>query len=1154
MAKEINKAEKTNKSQPNKNTKNIKKQDSKQSKSRVVKIKQEEISKDLQKLETIPVANKQEEEIVVEEEVVEKKKSRKKSKDEKPEIVRYYDTSILEGLSSEIVEQRKNEGLVNIVSDVTGKSIFGIIFSNIFTFFNMLYLTITILFVILSSYENLLFLITIVPNLLIGIYQEIKAKKMIDRLKLMNEPHTTVIRDGQKLEIPVNEVVLDDILYFTIGQQISADAVVLEGFAELNESLLTGEADAIDKNVGDHLLSGSFVESGVVVARADKVGKDNYIEKLSKEAKTYIKPKSELLRTLNWIIKIVSIIILPLAIATYLTSSRGAEPDFLSFITNSPLLNKDGLIKASSSVLAMIPAGLFLLTSVALFVSIIRLAKYKTLVQELYSIETLARVDVLCLDKTGTLTDGTMRVSDSIELKNHTNYTIREIMGSMMNAFQDSNPTSEALIKYYDKNKILKATEIVPFSSKRKYSSVTFEGVGSFVLGAPEFILFDNFDKVEKRVDNLTLDGSRVLVLGHTNSKVKSDELPRNIRPICIIAIQDNIRPDAADTIDYFKQNGVDIKIISGDNPKTVSEIAKRAGVEGADRYISLAGMTDEEVADSIFDYNVFGRVSPQQKKILVKALKEHKKTVAMTGDGVNDILALKEADCSIAMASGSEATRYVAHLVLVDSNFSSMPKVVQEGRRVINNIQRTSTLFLTKTIFSILLAVMYIILGMQKGALNMGYPFTAKNLYMIEFFAIGIPATFLALQPNTEIVKGKFLQNVFRTTLPGALTIVLLHIVLNFIRIIPGFDQLHANKEIFTTVATVVTTFVMFLVLYGVSKPFNLPRKLLYFTMLLGSFIVSLNVIPLAKPGVSYRKNIEQHNVIVKVNDGLWEVSEGGDIFTKTNISAYEMPGFIGDIPEEFVRPVLAIDKSGNWLINGVSTKETYNPGDKLKLEVIDDYWYLNEKKTKAKAAIKPEIEFLGNSSVYDEPILTIDRGYWRINNIVTQVLVANDEVLYFSVNNLGFWEINGVSTQLEAYEPILNPDEFVTPTISIETKDGIRYFKINGVLTDIEAEDGDSIDLKTYGSTWYINGINTYVRAEKVRSNNVNTNYVSPTLEISLRGNLVLNGSETELHLQNNLFVLEILITILLVFIADPLMKFIGLVFKRIRVIANE
>ena len=504
------------------------------------------------------------------------KKTKEEGKQAEEEIKypRYYDTDLFVGLTSDIVEQRKEDNLVNKVSDGKGKTVMGIIFSNFFTFFNMLYFVITILFIVLKSYDNLMFLTTIIPNLIIGIIQEIKAKRMMDKLSLMSAPTTTVIRDGEKLEIPVSEIVLDDIIFYTAGKQICADSIVLEGFIEVNESLLTGEADAILKQPGDLLLSGSFVVSGMAVARVDKVGKDNYIEKLSKDAKMYLKPRSEILRSLNGIIKFVSLIIIPLAVMTYLTSSADEARDYLGF------LNKQGIIKAASSMLAMIPAGLFLLTSMALFVSVIRLARVKTLVQELYCIEMLARVNMLCLDKTGTITDGTMRVTDCIEIKNPTDYTIREIIGSMMQTFEETNPTADALINYFEKNTVLKATDKIPFSSKRKFSAVTFGDIGTFVLGAPEFVLTSGFDRIAAKVERYAAQGNRVLLLGLTKSKVKPDETPRGVTPVCLIILEDHIRDDAIETIEYFKQNGVDIKVISGDNPVTVSKIALRAGIE----------------------------------------------------------------------------------------------------------------------------------------------------------------------------------------------------------------------------------------------------------------------------------------------------------------------------------------------------------------------------------------------------------------------------------------------------------------------------------------------------------------------------------------------------------------------------------------------
>lgn len=1104
-----------------------------------------DLSKEISLLRQKPIANveeeKKEEEIVVVEEVSLKKK--KKEHENKKNIVRYLDTPILEGLSTEIVEKRRSDGLINVNSDNKGKTVLQIILSNLFTFFNMLYATITVIFILLGSYENLLFLVTIIPNLIIGVVQEVKAKMMIDKLKLMSAPTTTVVRDGQKLEIAVEEVVLDDIILFTSGKQISADCIVVDGFAEVNESLLTGESDAITKKVGDQLLSGSYVVSGTVVARADKVGKENYIEKLSKDAKIYRKPKSELLRTLNGIIKIVSIIILPLAIATYITSSVDAPADFLG-------LNRDGLIKSASSILAMIPAGLFLLTSVALFVSVIRLAKHKTLVQELYCIEMLARVNVLCLDKTGTITDGTMRVTDCIELKNHTEFTIREIIGSMMNTFTDVNPTSEALIKFFDKNKILTPTEKIPFSSKRKYSAVTFGEHGTFVLGAPEFVLSDNYDKVASKVDRFASEGCRVLILGQTNNKVKPDELPKNIKPICLISLQDHIRDDAIDTIDYFKQNGVDIKVISGDNPVTVSEIALRAGVEGAERYISLAGLTDEEVRESVFEYNVFGRVSPEQKRILVKALKEHKKTVAMTGDGVNDILALKEADCSIAMASGSEATRYVSHLVLMDSNFSSMPKVVQEGRRVINNIQKTSTLFLVKTTFSILLAVLYIILGMQAGSIKMSYPFAAKHLYMIEWFAIGIPAAFLALQQNREMVKGKFLPNVIKSTLPGAITIVVLHVLLNLIRIIPGFQDLHDNQEVFTTIATVVTTFVMLVALYNVSLPMNLSRKFIYFGMVLLCLLAGLDLIPFMKLDLSYRRSVEEYNIDTNINsEGFWTI-EG----IPTPARAFKNPNINNLNGDEYVVPVLSVSRNEKWILNGFESDVTVRDDEVIELEVVGKYWNINGNPTKAKAVKQPEIVYNFDINKYETPQLKIDKGYWTLDGVSTKITAYNVSKLSLDTNHLGYWEINGEVSTVRATEKVLNNNEYIIPNITIYTEGELRYFKVNERKTNILVNDANEISLEVIDSYWNLNGFDTSEKAQRIsETTSSDDEYVSPTLEIGRNGKWTVNGWGTDEEAKDNLLIIEILITILLVLIADPLIKFISLLLKKFKLTSN-
>ncbi|MBQ6817054.1 MAG: HAD-IC family P-type ATPase [Bacilli bacterium] len=760
---------------------------------------------------------------------------------------------VTQGLSAEQVETRKTQNLTNDNGDEKGKSYLEIVLSNIFTVFNILYFIITIILIWAKKTDQLIFLFVLIPNIIIGLIQEINSKRTVDKLRLMSAPVATVIRDGEKLELSTNEVVLDEIIMYTAGKQICADSVVIDGNIEVNESLLTGEADAIPKVKGSKLLAGSFVSSGTCVARVEKVGKDCYINKMSAEAKKYSAPRSELLKTLKGVIKVISFILLPIAVLYLLSHVQGSYSNIWDTITD-----KDEIAKISYIILAMIPAGLFLLTSVALAFGVIRLGKNNTLVQQLYCIEMLARVDVLCLDKTGTITDGTMRVCDCVEVNNHTDYTIREIIGSMMFSFKETNPTSEALIKYFDTNNVLQASEVIPFSSKRKYSAVTFIEEGTFIIGAPDFVIKDHFAKIASKVTRFSNQGCRVLVLGHLDNKIKNEELPKNVKPIALIVIQDHIRDDASDTISFFKQNGVDIKVISGDNPETVSKIADRVGVEGAHRFINLNGMTDDEIKECVFDYSVFGRVTPSQKKLIVQTLKAHGKTVAMTGDGVNDIPALKEADCSIAMASGSEATRYVSHLVLMDSNFSSMPKVVNEGRRVINNIQKTSALYLTKNVFAFLIALMYIIIGFISRSdpdnvlfINNGFPFNPKSLFMIEMVILGFATLCLSLQPNREIVKGKFLSNVFKQILPGAITILVYQLIIFFAQKFGmyysedglWFVQLTKGENVFVTMSTLITTFVMLFVLYNACKPFNWFRKIVFSIVLVA--IAALLFVP---------------------------------------------------------------------------------------------------------------------------------------------------------------------------------------------------------------------------------------------------------------------------------------------------------------------
>ena len=760
---------------------------------------------------------------------------------EKNNIKRFDNVTIENGLNDDQVVQRIKEGNVNYNDSKAGKSIFQIIWSNFFNFFNMLYLVITILLCYAKSFNNLTFLVVVISNMLIGIFQEIKARNMIRKLTLVAATKATVVRNGEKKQIGADEVVIDDVVFLTNGNQIYSDAIVLDGHVEVNESTITGESDAISKKSGDFLYSGSFIVSGSVYAKIENVGKQNYIEKLATEAKKQKGRKSELLKTLNWIIKTIGFVIVPLFVIQLLQAWSGKAPE-VSF----NMWFQESIKGISGSIIGLIPSGLFLLTSIALFTAIWRLGKKNnTLVQESYSIEMLARVDTLCLDKTGTITDGTMRVVDCVEIDNKTNYSIREIVGSMMSAFDDTNATSEALIRFFSKNDVLTPEVILPFSSKRKFSAVTFKDVGTFYLGAPEFVLVDNYKRVKEKIEKYASQGCRVIALAYTGSGIKKEGIASNARVVALIVIQDHIREDAYATIEYFRNNDVDIKVISGDNPITVSEIARRVGIPNSQRYISLEGLSDEEVKGVAFDYTIFGRVTPTQKKALVVALKEHKKTVAMTGDGVNDILAMKEADCSIAMASGCEATKNIANIVLMDSNFASMPAVVSEGRRVINNIQRTSTLFLVKTLFTLLLTIWYLILGS-----SVTYPFEPSQLLLIELFIIGLPSTVISLQPNNERVQGHFIQNVIKNSLPGAIVTLVYHMGIYWLTKVASFDafpsltEIGNNQAVFSTVLLISTIVICLFVLYKMCKPFNLLRKILFIgvTLICGSCIIFAN------------------------------------------------------------------------------------------------------------------------------------------------------------------------------------------------------------------------------------------------------------------------------------------------------------------------
>lgn len=743
-----------------------------------------------------------------------KKTKKDKKKKSKPEPKRF-DPLVSKGLTDEQVNERVLEGNTNYVENRNTKTYKSIFFGNIFTFFNLLCFVVAGALIAVNAWSNLVFMLVILANMVIGIVQEIKAKKTIEKISLVTAPTAVVVRNGAQVDIPVSDIVLDDVILFTLGKQICADCIVMEGEVEVNESLLTGESNPIKKRKGDVLLSGSFVVSGKCFAKADKIGSSSYTAQLAVKAKEYKKAKSELLNSLNLIIKIIGIIIIPLAILTFYNNYNQVDATINSTIK-----------KTAGSVIGMIPAGMFLLTSLALAVGVIKLAKKRTLVQDLYSIEMLARTDVLCLDKTGTITDGTMKVNSVIQLNSSLDNTINEIVGSMLTALDDNNQTSRALATYFGYSKELSAKEILPFSSKRKLSAVTFKNNQTFAFGAPEFILKTKNVEIEKLVKQYASKGFRVLLLAKCEGGIVKDNISSKVTPVALIVIEDRIREHAAETIEWFKQNGVEIKIISGDNPLTVSEVSKRVGVENAGNYISLEGLSEQQVIDAAEKYSVFGRVSPEQKFILVKALKSKGHKVAMTGDGVNDILALKEADCSIAMASGSEATRNVSHLVLLDSNFNSMPNVVAEGRRVVNNIQKSSSLYLMKTLFTIMITILCLIFSIK-------YPFSTNQILLLEWCVIGFPSFCLALQPNTEKIKGRFLVNLIAKSLPGALIFVV-NVVACYI-----FTQFTGCADQFATMGSLVLTFSGLLVLYNVCKPIDVFRGILVAAMIVMSVLM---------------------------------------------------------------------------------------------------------------------------------------------------------------------------------------------------------------------------------------------------------------------------------------------------------------------------
>lgn len=744
------------------------------------------------------------------------------------------------GLDREQIQTRFKQFLFNDTNKKYSKSYASIFIGNICTFFNLLCLLAFIALLIsgIQGITNYLVIVITTANIFIGIIQEIRSKLAVDKLSIMATSTTKAIRDGELVEITTNDIVLDDVIVLELGNQVPADCILAEGAVEVNESLLTGESVSVKKQIGDVLYGGSFIASGNCKARVDKVGKETFLEKLTAKAKKYQRPKSELMNSITAIIRTVSVLIFPIAIGVFFVTKANGVVDGVN-VGAWLLSEKDSLAlaKTCSVVIGMIPSGMMLLTSVALAVGVIRLSKNNTLVRDLYSLEMLARVNVLCLDKTGTITDGRMKVNDAVILNTVGELSLNEIMGNMLSALDDNNQTSIALSNHFGHSETLSPTNKIPFSSKRKLSAVTFEDVGTFVMGAPEFVLRPMPPKVERIVKQYAQLGLRVIVLAHSSTAIINDKLPAILKPLAIISIADNIRDDAVETIKWFKDNDVEVKVISGDNPITVSEVAKRAGINNADKFISLEGLNDKEVANVANKYTVFGRVTPEQKAILVRTIKNEGNTVAMTGDGVNDILALKEADCAISVASGSEAARNVSHLVLMDNNFGNMPKVVAQGRRVINNIKNSASLYLMKTLFTAIMALICIIFATQMG----GYPFVPSNMLLLEVCIIGIPSFFLSLQPNNERVQGKFISHVMSRSIPGAVIMIMcvmaMHLVCNY----AGGD--FAQYE--TAMCTIALTFAGLVMLFRVCQPLN-PFRLILFTIMAAMCVIAFTIGPI--------------------------------------------------------------------------------------------------------------------------------------------------------------------------------------------------------------------------------------------------------------------------------------------------------------------
>ena len=734
--------------------------------------------------------------------------------------IKRYQPDYKVGLTRGQVEDRISNNLVNYDDQPPTKTIKEIIISNFLTYFNIINLILGIAIIFggiyggqfLNALKNCLFMGVIICNSVISTLQEVISKKTIDKLSVLAQSKVTGIRDGERVNLGIEEIVLDDVLEFKLGNQVVVDSVILNGEVEVNESFLTGEVTPILKKVGDTILSGSFIVSGSCIVRVEHIGRDNYISTISSEAKYDKRVNSVIMTSFEKMLKVLSVVIVPVGILLFINQMNVTDNNITSSIFNTV-----------GALIGMIPEGLLLLTSSVMAVSVIRLSRYHVLVQQLYCIETLARVDVICLDKTGTITEGAMEVAKIIPSDGISDSKLDELLSNYCYAFDSVNATMEALQAYYKNKGIWTVSDKKEFSSSRKFSAVRFDGYGSYYVGAPEFVLKDNYSLYKEKIDSLS--DYRVLVIAYSKDELVSK--PVGLKVLGFILIQDKVRKEAPDTLAYFKKQGVRVKIISGDNFKTVCSIAKRAGlddVHGMDATL----LKEDNVDECLEKYDVFGRVTPNQKKMLIEHLQKQGHTVAMTGDGVNDVLALKKADCSIAMASGSDAAKNVSHLVLLDSNFSSMPKIVAEGRRTINNVERSASLLLIKTIFTCILVVICIFMKSE-------YFYLPIHLSLITACTISIPSFILALEPNHNLVKGKFMLKVIGKSLPAALTVVF-----NVVMIVLYRQSFQIDEELTSTLIVIMTGTTGFIFLNRLCRPFNVFRGCLFgLLVLLFTYVV---------------------------------------------------------------------------------------------------------------------------------------------------------------------------------------------------------------------------------------------------------------------------------------------------------------------------